>query len=338
MHTSVIIPTHNREHILGRTLGYYASQAKAGGNFELIIVDDGSEDGTHRLFEGLSKIDLHTAGHHAHRHRDIIRIARKGWYSPEATQNPSIPFSDVYIRYIKIEKSGRSIARNVGIGFSAYPLIIFADDDIFVESEFIRKHIEAHTPDDLLVVMGMVIHTGDLEDPFSARWKLKDINTAFLATGNASILKKYLLEAGLFDEWYRVYGWEDFDLGIHLKDLGLRSEKRKVYGYHYDPSQKSSGHREPMNPRLIYDKERERGLSAVYFYTNHPLPWVRRFTLVENRPLKMIVNLLGRRNWFLKRKKLRSCAGLLKLLVRYKGYFDGVEEGRAHFEKGEGQS
>jgi glycosyltransferase involved in cell wall biosynthesis len=335
MQASVVIPTHNRESLLSRVVGYYAGQVDVPGDFELVIVDDGSEDDTHQLFTGLTDVTIENRETLTAGHREIITIARKGWYRPEDPNNLFIPESSVYVRYIKIRKSGRSTARNVGIGFSAYPLIIFADDDIFVESEFIKKHMEAHSPDDRLVVMGKVIHTGNLEDPFSARWKLKDINTAFLATGNASVLKRYLVEAGLFDEWYRVYGWEDFDLGIHLHELGLRSEKQRVYGYHYDPSQKSAGRREALSPRSVYEKEWERGLSAVYFYTHHPLSWVKRFTLVENRFLMGLVNLLGWNNWFLKKEKLRLHSGLFKLLVRYKGYFDGVEEGLRKAEKWE---
>ena len=323
MHASVIIPTHNRKHILSRVLGFYACQVEGTEEFELVIVDDGSEDATDRLFKDLGDIALEEADPLVRRYRDIIETARKGWVKPVKPAHLSLPGRAVHVRYIKIMKSGRSKARNVGIGFAAYPLIVFADDDIFVEPGFVKKHGEAHTPEDRLVVMGRVIHTHNLVDPFSARWKLKDINTAFLATGNASILKRHLIEAGLFDEWYTIYGWEDFDLGIHLQENGLVSVKEKVYGYHYDPSQGHSGQR----PEGIYEKERERGLSAVYFYRNHPLPWVRRFTLVENRVLKALVNLFGRNNWFLKKKRFPLCTGFFRLIIRYKGYFDGVEQG-----------
>ena len=326
MHASVIIPTHNREHLLNRILQCYALQEGGIGDFELLIVDDGSEDETHRLFAVLEDIPLKDSGPGAARYGGIIEIAKQGWFKPSQTDGK------VFIRYIKINKSGRSTARNVGIAFSAHPLTIFADDDIFVESEFIRKHAESHASDDRVVVMGKVIHTDDPDNPFAARWKLKDINTAFLATGNASVLKRHLIEAGLFDEWYTVYGWEDFDLGIHLQENGLKSVHKKIYGYHYDPSLKR---RDIMQPRRLYEKERERGLSAVYFYKNHPLPWVKRFTLVENSWLKALSNLLGRNNWFLKKDKLPLFSGLFRLIVRYKGYFDGVDQGLQDGQRGE---
>ena len=328
MHASVIIPTHNREHLLSRVLECYACQVEDTEDFELVIVDDGSEDETHRLSADLRDIPVKDAGSIVARYRDIIEIARQGWVKPVT------PEGKVFVRYVKIRKSGRSTARNLGIGFSVYPLIIFADDDIFVEPEFVRKHAEGHASDDKLVIMGKVIHTADLDDPFSARWKLKDINTAFLSTGNASVLKRHLIEAGLFDEWYTIYGWEDFDLGIHLQENGLESVQIKVYGYHYDPSLKR---RDTMRPDRIYEKERERGLSAVYFYRNHPLPWVKRFTLVENSWLKALFSLFGRKNWFLRKKKFPLCTGFFRLIIRYKGYFDGVAQGLQDSQRGETQ-
>jgi glycosyltransferase involved in cell wall biosynthesis len=327
MRASVVIPTHNREKILRRVLLFYSGQVSEKEGFELVVVDDGSEDDTHRIFEGMPEMEPGGKGPMAGEYRESILTARKGWYRPGGTDS-----GEVYVRYIKIRKSGRSRARNVGIAFAAYPLIIFADDDIFAEPAFVRKHCAVHGEDDLLVVMGRVIHTGSLEDPFSATWKLKDINTSFLATGNASVLKKYLIEAGLFDEWYTVYGWEDFDLGVHLQQMGLRSEKHRIHGYHYDPTQSSASDRAAQDPVGIYNKERERGISAVYFFKNHPLPWVRRFTLVKNRWLRGLVRLLGRGNWFLRRRSIPKPAGLFRLIIRYKGYFDGVDDGKRDLE------
>jgi len=322
MHASIIIPTHNREELLTRVLGYYACQAKPDGDFEILVIDDGSTDGTESLFNDLQDVDMEGSSRILAGYTDRILAVKKGWYLPDTDESIFIGKNNLFVRYIRVKKSGRSTARNVGIGFSAYPLIIFADDDIFVEQEFIKKHIAAHENEDMLVVMGKVIHTPDLENPFSTTWKLKDINTAFLSTGNASVLKKYVVQAGLFDEWYRVYGWEDFDLGIHLQEIGVRSVKRKIYGYHYDPPGKF------ITPREVYEKEKQRGISAVYFYTGHPLKWVARFTLIHSRILRALFKLLGYGNWFLSKKRISFFKGLMRLIIRYKGYFDGIDEGK----------
>jgi glycosyltransferase involved in cell wall biosynthesis len=321
MKASVIVPTHNRENILSRVLAYYCLQSASKDSFEVVIVDDGSTDKTASLFKELNDIDDYTKKPRIVKYLGKIVSVKNGLY--KASENDALRsgLEPVNLKYIQLKKSGRSVSRNMGILFSSNPLVIFADDDIFAEHGFVEKHIEAHSPDDSLVIMGRVIHTKDLEEPLSARWKLKDINTAFLATGNASVLKKHLIEAGLFDEDYTVYGWEDFDLGIHLEKNGLKSQKRNICGYHYNPPEKS------LQPGATYRKEKERGFTAVYFYRNHPVRWVKRFTLIDNRVLKALFGLLGCRNWFLSRRRISFLRGFLRLVIRYKGYFDGIDEG-----------
>jgi glycosyltransferase involved in cell wall biosynthesis len=190
MQASVIIPTHNREKILARVLKFYSRQVSSGDGFEVIVVDDGSTDGTETLFTDLKKAKIDSAAEIILRYREKILLVKKGQFKPVTESGTG---SELNLRYVKLKKSGRSVARNVGIGISDFPLIIFADDDIFVEPDFVSKHISAHRQDDRSVVMGRVIHTDNIEDPLSARWKPKDINTAFLATGNASVLKSYML-------------------------------------------------------------------------------------------------------------------------------------------------
>jgi hypothetical protein len=54
------------------------------------------------------------------------------------------------------------------------------------------------------------------------RWpRLADLSTSFFWTANVSIARRHLLDAGLFDEEFREYGWEDLELGDRLRALGL---------------------------------------------------------------------------------------------------------------------
>ena len=322
MNASVVVPTHNRRAVLARVLRLYGLQKLDVERFEVVVVDDGSTDDTPSLFAALKTLEPRGGDPTLERHKGRILELRGGQL---LLQTPDFSPKPLHLTYARIAKSGRSVARNIGIALAAAPLIIFADDDIFVEPEFVRKHLAVHLFNRRCVVTGRVIHTGSLEDPFSARWKLKDLNTACLATGNASVLKHAVVEAGMFDEGYTVYGWEDFDLGIHLKEHGLRSIRRPICGYHYEPSAVD------FDPAEVYRKEKERGMTAVYFYKNHPLRWVKRFTLVESRAVRALVALLGRNNWFFEKHRIRRFGGVAKLIVRYKGYFDGIAAGKERY-------
>ncbi|MFW6139678.1 MAG: glycosyltransferase, partial [Spirochaetota bacterium] len=389
LYASVIIPTYNRKQLVERVLKYYSLQSER--RFEVVVVNDGSDDGTSSLFQNLQKMELSCRGSEsnaqeeagryrsgtgngqeknkgrrrpdeneaggnrgAEQYYDRIVEIRKGWWeapgnaggtfegynfiqksysrksvSPRKTSasssSPGVAPHPFSLKYIELKKSGRSAARNTGVLMAGYPLIIFADDDIFVEPRFVQKHLHSHKEDDRCVVMGKVIHTRNIHNPFSARWKPRDINTAFLSTGNASVLKRYLLHAGLFDEGYTIYGWEDFDMGVNLRQMGLRSVKKRIYGYHYHRPERV------FSPEAVYRKEKERGFSAVYFYKNHPLRWVKRFTMVHNGVLEAVFRILGFRNWFLSRHRMSYRNPLFVLIVRYKGYFDGITEGRKQY-------
>jgi len=323
MKASVVIPTFNRKNILPRVLAEFARQTGPDINFELIVIDDGSSDKTHDIFTDLKKINIGEVSLSEERKKIVIDV-RGGQLSQVVSSKNYV--IDPGIKYIKIVKSGRSVARNIGVELSSHELIIFSDDDIFVEKNYIYKHINFHHLNDEKVVMGKVINTDNLENPFSAKWKLMDINTAFLATGNASVLKTYIEKAGGFDENYVVYGWEDFDLGVHLQQMGIKSVKRPIYGYHYNPIMDNT------DPKFLYNKERERGLTAVYFYVNHPLPWVKRFTMVKNRFLPFVVNVFAKRMVErYRQKKTARLKGLKRFLFRYKAYFDGIMEGKREY-------
>lgn len=100
---SIIIPTYNKKNRIKYLLKSLELQSKAV-DFNIIIVDDGSIDGTDEniyLYKEKLKLD-----------------------------------------YIKIENSGRSHARNVGIECSDTKYLIFCDDDMILPIDFIEKHYQ----------------------------------------------------------------------------------------------------------------------------------------------------------------------------------------------------
>ncbi|MCM0589038.1 MAG: glycosyltransferase family 2 protein [Gloeotrichia echinulata IR180] len=240
---SVVIPTYNRLPILEKSLRALEAQELAGNTpitgYEIVLVDDGSTDGT------------------------------LAWLAEHKEEFP-------HVRCFEQDHSGPSAARNLGVEQALGDTIIFIDSDLVVLDNFLQAHADAlmlgqkKLGSDRLFTYGAVINTSNFANPTAEPYKLTDFSAAFFATGNVAIAKHWLLEAGLFDTSFQLYGWEDLELGVRLKKLGLQLIKcPAAVGYHWHP---------PFNleqiPRLI-EKEIERGRMGVLFYEKHPTWEVR---------------------------------------------------------------
>ncbi|AZR74910.1 hypothetical protein BBF96_11420 [Anoxybacter fermentans] len=298
MKASVIIPTYNRKAILEKTLKAITDQSVPNEIYEVIVIDDGSTDGTKEMVKKFN-------------HR---------------------------IRYIYQENKGRAAARNHGIRIARGEIIIFIDSDIVVNHTFVEAHLQKHQKHEKAIVNGLVINTSNFEDPRSEKRKLTDYSRASFATGNSSVRKKYLLKAGLFDEEFNQYGWEDLELGHRLLALGLiKIKANDAIGYHYNP---------PVSldhlPHML-KKEWERGKMAVLFF--HKNPTLRtRLTTLYAPPffyLERLINLGGWPDWQMTEKimewlKKSGRKNLFKFLAQFKlihAYFKGMREGQREFQK-----
>lgn len=236
---SVVTPTYNRRDILARCLRSLLDQTAEPSSYEVVVVDDGSTDDTPDL---------------------VAQLAA------------TTPVAVVYVRQAN---SGRARARNAGVRAAHGELIIFLDSDMVVTREFVAAHIKAHDRPNL-VVNGPVINTANHADPTSEPFKITDMSRAFFATGNVSIERAKLLQAGLFDEDFVEYGWEDLELGHRLRDLGLTAVRvPDARSYHFQHQLTYAG-----IPGLIR-KEKERGHMAVLFYRKHPNRRTRMVTLIS---------------------------------------------------------
>ncbi|MBD2250809.1 glycosyltransferase family 2 protein [Nostoc parmelioides] len=240
---SVVIPTYNRQPILEKCLRALEAQQLSASTvineYEIVLVDDGSTDGT---------LD---------------------WL---ATHKEEFP----HVRWFEQDHAGPAAARNLGVEQAQGDIIIFIDSDLVVLENFLQAHADAllqgqeKLGSDRFFTYGAVINTCNFDNPTAEPYKITDFSAAFFATGNVAIPKHWLEQAGLFDTGFQLYGWEDLELGVRLKNLGLQLIKcPAAVGYHWHP---------PFNleqvPNLI-EKEIQRGRMGVLFYKKHPTWEVR---------------------------------------------------------------
>jgi glycosyltransferase involved in cell wall biosynthesis len=276
---SIVIPTYNRQPILAKcllALEHQAIPSSAGiHGYEVVVVDDGSTDHT---------ID---------------------WI---AAQRRLLP----HVRLLQQAHQGPAAARNLGVRSAKGDTIIFIDSDLVVTDRFLAAHAKAlHKGysvmgSDRLFTYGAVINTCNFDHPTAASYKVTDFSNAYFATGNVAIARHWLEQAGLFDTEFQLYGWEDLELGVRLKKLGLRLIKcPEAVGYHWHP---------PFSldevPALI-EREIQRGRMGVLFYKKHPTWQVRMMIqmTVLHRLLWGLLSLGGRLNE-------QTLAPLLSWLIR----------------------
>lgn len=265
MFFSVVIPTYNRLPILEKCLRALEQQTYDDAliiGYEVVVVDDGSTDGT----------------------VDWLR-----------QHQGELPHGVLFEQ----DHQGPAAARNLGVEKAQGDTIIFIDSDLVVLDTFLQSHAaalqsaQARLGHDRVFTYGRVVNTANFDDPTSEPYKITDYSQAFFATGNVAIPRHWLMEAGLFDLQFTLYGWEDLELGVRLKNLGLSLVKvPEAVGYHWHP---------PFTledvPSLI-DKEIQRGRMGVLFYQKHPTREVRMMIQMTglHRILWGVLSLGGRLN------------------------------------------
>lgn len=189
MNVSIVIPTYNRKPILKKCLEALENQNlnENISNYEVIVVDDGSTDGTTSWIKDNNEVLSHVV-------------------------------------LYEQEHGGPALGRNLGVMKSKYDIIIFIDSDLIVLDDFISCHVNKllfswNKNNKRCFTYGSVINTSNFTNPESEKYKLTDFSFAYFATGNVAISKELLLSVGLFDTSFSLYGWEDLELGERLKKM-----------------------------------------------------------------------------------------------------------------------
>ncbi|MFB2772605.1 glycosyltransferase family 2 protein [Pelatocladus sp. BLCC-F211] len=307
---SVVIPTYNRQPILSKCLRALEIQQLSASSeiagYEIILVDDGSTDGTLEWLE---------------------------------THKSEFP----HVRTFQQNHQGPAVARNLGVEKAQGDTIIFIDSDLVVTENFLQAHADALTEghaklgSDRAFTYGAVINTCNFDHPTSEPYKITDFSAAFFATGNVAIPKHWLEKAGLFDTSFQLYGWEDLELGVRLKKLGLTLIKcPQAVGYHWHP---------PFSLdqiKSLIDKEIQRGKMGVLFYQKHPTWEVRMMIQMTwlHRLLWGILSFNGALNertmapllqWLINRGKPQLALEIARIFLNWynvKGVYEAYAEVR----------
>ena len=194
---SIIIPTYNRRKLLEKCLQALFHQTYPSDQYEIILIDDGSTDGTETMVQSLCA-----------------------------------PCKLVYVK--NKCRIGQPKSRNKGIELAQGEYIIFVDSDIIVIPQFVEEHLKFHQIYGDVIVNGELIYISSFHEIGKKRKSLWDISFSSFNTANVSVKKKFLQEVGGFDENLLPYGWQDVELGYRLKKMGLKKKKnRKALGYHF---------------------------------------------------------------------------------------------------------
>jgi GT2 family glycosyltransferase len=206
---SVVIPTYNRLDRLQRVLAGLELQRFPLSDFEVIVVSDGSSDGTDAYLGTLeTRLNLLTV-----------------------TQ----------------PNQGVAVARNNGIKHANGKLVLFIDDDVFPAPQLLTEHVQTHAgQSDDVIVLGPMLTPDDFAMSPWVRWEQAMLAKQYHAmlsgkyqptarqfyTGNTSLARAHLVAAGGFDEHFRRA--EDVELAYRLAQRGLRFIfNANAIGYHY---------------------------------------------------------------------------------------------------------
>lgn len=181
---SIVIATKDRADFLSRALESIAQQ-RSTTSFEVIVADNGSTDAT----------------------PDVV--ARAIGTAPHP------------LRRIEAGNANRALARNQGIAAALGQLVLFVDDDVWLPPNFVAAHAAMHYKRDGVVraVTGPIINVPSYDE--RPRPSPANFSRAFFCTCNASVPKSALDRIGGFDESFDLYGWEDTEIGLRLRDIGV---------------------------------------------------------------------------------------------------------------------
>lgn len=210
IYTSIIIPTYNGAHKILNVL--QALERQSVKDFEVVVVIDGSSDGTSDLLRS--------------RHFDLPELV-----------------------VVEQHNGGRSVSRNAGAQRARGTTLIFFDDDMRPVEDCVQHHLDHHAELARSIMVGSQIedlqavktdiqkYKGYLsrlwEEPLLRHKGCLGKENLFLTAANFSISRDLFFELKGFDE--RLTDAEDFDLAVRALKAGIPIFfNPKAIGWHDD--------------------------------------------------------------------------------------------------------
>jgi GT2 family glycosyltransferase len=234
---TVVIPTYQRRESLLRALASLRVQTLPPSAYEVIAAVDGSTDGTVQAVRSFPAP-----------------------YTLSALEGPN---------------RGRAAACNAGVRAATGALVVLLDDDMEATPGFLAAHAQAHEDATERAVVGAAPIVAAADSPPFVRYVAEGFRGRLerLArpgyklrfrdayTGNFSARREVLRAVGGFDEAFRVYGHEDYELALRLQAAGVEL----VY------SAEACAHQHYEKTFAAFARDGiARGRTAVLFAEKHP--------------------------------------------------------------------
>ncbi|MDD5606045.1 MAG: glycosyltransferase family 2 protein [Patescibacteria group bacterium] len=196
MSCSVIVPTYNRLGYLKKCLASLRNLDHQ--DFELVVVDDASTDGTREFLESWQD--------------DRVRVIRQ-------------PMNQ-----------GVARARNVGIKVASGEVLAFIDDDCVAEPAWLGSLLQGFTNEEIGFVIGQTFYARPGYKGYFPERLVSNVGARWPMTSNIAFRRQVFNKCGGFDDFFLQYNNEDSEMAIRAVTQGFDFVREKAAVVYHQPA------------------------------------------------------------------------------------------------------